>query len=32
MSPRALLLILIPIAYILGSIPFGLLVGRAKGS
>src|SRR5436853_4883306 len=25
------LLILIPIGYVLGSVPFGLIVGRAKG-
>ena len=26
-----LLLLLIPLAYLIGSIPFGLLVGKAKG-
>lgn len=31
MSPTTLLLILIPIAYLLGSIPFGLIVGLSKG-
>ena len=31
MSPQALLLILIPLAYLIGSIPFGLIVGLAKG-
>lgn len=31
MSSVALLLLLVPIAYLLGSIPFGLLVGKAKG-
>jgi len=31
MTPTHTLLILIPIAYLLGSIPFGLLVGKAKG-
>ncbi|MBV8780051.1 MAG: glycerol-3-phosphate 1-O-acyltransferase PlsY [Phycisphaerae bacterium] len=31
MSPSALLLCLIPIGYVLGSIPFGLIVGLAKG-
>jgi glycerol-3-phosphate acyltransferase PlsY len=29
--PRTWLIILIPIAYVLGSIPFGLIVGLAKG-
>jgi glycerol-3-phosphate acyltransferase PlsY len=31
MSPIVELLLLIPIAYLLGSIPFGLLVGLSKG-
>ena len=31
MSPQVSLLILIPIAYLVGSIPFGLIVGLAKG-
>jgi glycerol-3-phosphate acyltransferase PlsY len=31
MSSDHVLLLLIPIAYLLGSIPFGLLVGKAKG-
>src|SRR4051812_48374832 len=31
MSPQFSLLILIPIAYLIGSIPFGLIVGLAKG-
>ena len=31
MTHQAQLLSLLPIAYILGSIPFGLLVGKAKG-
>jgi glycerol-3-phosphate acyltransferase PlsY len=31
MSPRQELLILIPLAYLIGSIPFGLIVGLAKG-
>ena len=31
MSPQLSLLILIPIAYLVGSIPFGLIVGLAKG-
>lgn len=31
MTPTNVLLTLIPIAYLLGSIPFGLLVGKAKG-
>lgn len=31
MSPQAALLILIPLAYLVGSIPFGLIVGLAKG-
>src|SRR5689334_25263012 len=31
MSPDHVLLLLIPVAYLLGSIPFGLLVGKAKG-
>ena len=31
MSPEVSLLILIPIAYLVGSIPFGLIVGLAKG-
>src|SRR5277367_6491584 len=31
MTPSSLLLALIPIAYLLGSIPFGLIVGRMKG-
>lgn len=30
-SPSAALALLIPLAYLVGSIPFGLLVGRAKG-
>ena len=30
-APQTLLLILIPLAYFLGAIPFGLLVGFAKG-
>src|SRR2546423_2575215 len=30
MTPRQLLLLIIPISYLLGSIPFGLLVGRAR--
>jgi acyl phosphate:glycerol-3-phosphate acyltransferase len=31
MQPMLLLLLLIPAGYLLGSIPFGLLVGRANG-
>jgi glycerol-3-phosphate acyltransferase PlsY len=31
MSPQLSLLILIPLAYLVGSIPFGLIVGLAKG-
>src|SRR5215204_5988168 len=31
MSPQVALLILIPLAYLVGSIPFGLIVGLAKG-
>ena len=31
MTPTALLLILLPISYLIGCIPFGLIVGRAKG-
>ena len=31
MSPQFSLLILIPLAYLVGSIPFGLIVGLAKG-
>src|SRR6266567_1867306 len=31
MTPQRLLLILIPFAYLIGSIPFGLIVGRSKG-
>jgi glycerol-3-phosphate acyltransferase PlsY len=31
MSPEARLMILIPLAYLVGSIPFGLIVGLAKG-
>jgi glycerol-3-phosphate acyltransferase PlsY len=31
MSPFQLLLILIPLAYLVGSIPFGLIVGLSKG-
>jgi glycerol-3-phosphate acyltransferase PlsY len=31
MRPIQILLILIPVGYLLGSIPFGLIVGRAKG-
>src|SRR5438552_15445688 len=31
MTPQHLLLILIPIAYLIGSIPFGLIVGLSKG-
>lgn len=31
MSRQAILILLIPIAYVVGSIPFGLVVGRAKG-
>src|SRR5438552_14052193 len=31
MTARCWLLILIPIAYLLGSIPFGLLVGLSRG-
>jgi acyl phosphate:glycerol-3-phosphate acyltransferase len=31
MTTQAILLLLIPIAYLAGSIPFGLIVGRAKG-
>ena len=31
MTPTQVLLTLIPVAYLLGSIPFGLLVGKAKG-
>lgn len=30
-SEQKILLLLIPIAYLLGSVPFGLLVGKAKG-
>lgn len=31
MTTQNILLVLIPIAYLAGSIPFGLIVGRAKG-
>src|SRR6476646_3381200 len=31
MTTQQILLILIPISYLLGSIPFGLIVGKAKG-
>ncbi len=31
MNPTAALGLLVPVAYVIGSIPFGLLVGRAKG-
>lgn len=31
MTPQAILCCLIPIAYLTGSIPFGLIVGKAKG-
>src|SRR5256714_9052686 len=31
MTPAQQLLVLIPAAYLLGSIPFGLIVGLAKG-
>jgi len=31
MSPQTYLIALIPIAYLLGSIPFGLIVGKMKG-
>jgi glycerol-3-phosphate acyltransferase PlsY len=31
MTARQILLLLIPIAYLIGSIPFGLIVGLAKG-
>jgi glycerol-3-phosphate acyltransferase PlsY len=31
MTPQRLVLILIPLAYLVGSIPFGLLVGLSKG-
>jgi glycerol-3-phosphate acyltransferase PlsY len=31
MSPHVSLLILIPLAYLVGSVPFGLIVGLAKG-
>jgi acyl phosphate:glycerol-3-phosphate acyltransferase len=31
MTPDRLLLILIPLAYLSGSIPFGLIVGKARG-
>src|SRR5947209_16550046 len=31
MTPQRLLLILIPFAYLIGSIPFGLIVGLSKG-
>ena len=31
MSPQLSLLLLIPVAYLVGSIPFGLIVGLAKG-
>src|SRR3954464_8661748 len=31
MTPQRLLLILIPLAYVLGSIPFGLIVGLSQG-
>lgn len=31
MTTQTILLLLIPIAYLAGSIPFGLIVGRAKG-
>lgn len=31
MPPRQLLLVLIPVAYLLGSTPFGLLVGLSRG-
>jgi glycerol-3-phosphate acyltransferase PlsY len=31
MQPMSLLICLVPVGYVLGSIPFGLLVGRANG-
>jgi glycerol-3-phosphate acyltransferase PlsY len=31
MSPAAQLLALVPVAYLIGSVPFGLIVGRMKG-
>src|ERR1700722_11802143 len=31
MQPTLLLIFLIPVGYLLGSIPFGLLVGKANG-
>src|SRR5438477_7669626 len=31
MSPQRVLIVLIPLAYLLGAIPFGVLVGKAKG-
>ncbi len=31
MAPDQILLALIPLAYLIGSIPFGLIVGKAKG-
>ena len=31
MSPAQQVALLVPVAYLLGSIPFGLIVGRAKG-
>jgi acyl phosphate:glycerol-3-phosphate acyltransferase len=31
MAPQSTLLVLIPLAYLVGSIPFGLIVGLAKG-
>jgi acyl phosphate:glycerol-3-phosphate acyltransferase len=31
MEPNTILLLLLPVAYLLGSIPFGLLVGLSKG-
>src|SRR6266704_2225283 len=31
MTPAQQLLVLIPAAYLLGSVPFGLIVGLAKG-
>src|SRR3954468_18142979 len=31
MTDRMLLLAFVPLAYVIGSVPFGLIVGRAKG-
>ncbi|MEM6315671.1 MAG: glycerol-3-phosphate 1-O-acyltransferase PlsY [Planctomycetota bacterium] len=31
MSPEVLVALLIPVAYLLGSVPFGLIIGKARG-